>query len=59
MLLLSALGLFPVERAITIVEVVAFLFLFLFGYGWLRQLISGLLLIAIGGLIVGIKAVFH
>lgn len=66
-LLLSAFGLFPVESAITIAEVVCVLFLFSYGFRvgqllhehWLRQLISGLLLAAIGGLIVGIKALFH
>jgi len=41
----------------------------LFGYGWRigkllherwpRQLLSGLLLVAIGGLVVGVKAGFH
>ena len=66
-LLASALGLLPVGRALTIAEVVAFLLLF--GYGWrvgttlhrdrLPQLLSGLGLVAIGGLIVGIKAAFH
>jgi hypothetical protein len=66
-LLLSVLGLFPVERAIAIAEVVALLFLF--GYGWRvgqtlhedwkRRLISGLLLVLVGALIVGFKAAFH
>ena len=66
-LLLSALGFFSVERAITIAEVVCVLFLFGYGYRvgqllherWFQQLASGLLLVAIGGLIVGIKALVH
>jgi hemolysin III len=67
LLLLSAFGLISVELAIILAQVVAFLLLF--GYGWrvghllhenrLRQLASGLLLVAIGGLAVGIKAAFH
>ena len=67
LLLLSAFGLISVELAITLAQVVAFLLLF--GYGWRvghmlhedrpRQLASGLLLVAIGGLAVGIKAAFH
>jgi hemolysin III len=66
-LVLSALGLMSVETAIDIAQVIAFLTLF--GYGWrigqlldrrwTRQLFSGLILIAIGGLLVGIKAAFH
>lgn len=66
-LLSAAIGLIPVERAITVAEGVAFLLLF--GYGWrvgttlhrnrFPQLLSGLLLVAIGGLIIGIKAAFH
>jgi len=66
-LLLSALGLYTVERAITGAEIVVVLFLF--GYGlrvgqllhqhWLRQLISGMALVAIAGLVVAIKALFH
>lgn len=66
-LLLAEFGFFSVERAIVIAQVVCFLLLFGVGWRvgqalhrhWLRQLISGLLLVAIGGLIVGIKAVFH
>jgi hypothetical protein len=64
---LAALGLFSVERAIDIAQTVAFVSLF--GYGWRigkllheqrhKQLISGLILVAIGGLVVGIKAAFH
>ena len=66
-LVLSALGLMSVETAIDIAQVVAFLTLF--GYGWrigqlldqrwTRQVASGLILVAIGGLLVGIKAAFH
>lgn len=60
-LLLSALGLFSVDWAIGIAEVVVVLFLF--GYGlrvgqrlhqrWLGQVLSGLALLAIAGLVVG------
>jgi hypothetical protein len=67
LLLLSAFGLISVELAITLAQIAAFLLLF--GYGWrvgrllhenrLRQLVSGLMLVAIGGLVVGIKAAFH
>jgi hemolysin III len=67
LLLLSAFGLISVDVALSLAQVVAFLFLF--GYGWrvgqllhehwLRQLASGLLLVAIGGIAVGIKAAFH
>ncbi len=66
-LLLSALGFYTVERAITGAEIVVVLFLF--GYGlrvgqllhqhWLRQLISGMALVAIAGLVVTIKVLFH
>lgn len=66
-LLLSATGLFSTRTAIFIAEVLANLLLF--GYGWragqaqhrhwFRQLMSALFLVAIGGLIVGIKALFH
>ena len=67
LLLIAAIGLISVERAIDLAQLVAFLFLF--GYGWrigkllherwLLQIMSGLLLVAIGGIIVGIKAAFH
>lgn len=67
LLLLSAFGLLSVASAISLAQVVAFVLLF--GYGWrvgqllhehwLRQLASGLVLVAIGGLAVGIKTVFH
>jgi hypothetical protein len=63
----AGFDLIEVEMAIDLAQVVAFFFLF--GYGWrigkllhehwARQLISGLLLVAIGGFIVGIKAAFH
>lgn len=66
-LLVAAFGLLSVERAITVALWVAFLLLF--GYGWrvgtilhrrrLPQLLNGLALVAIGGLVVGIKAAFH
>ena len=66
-LLAAAFGLLSVGRALTIAEAVAFCLLF--GYGWrvgttlhrnrLPQVLSGLGLVAIGGLIVGIKAAFH
>lgn len=66
-LLAAAFGLLSVGLALTVAEAVAFVLLF--GYGWrvgttlhrnrLPQLLSGLGLVAIGGLIVGIKAAFH
>ena len=66
-LLLSAVGLFPVETALNLAQGV--IVLLLFGYGlrvgqllhhhWLRHVVSGLVLLAIAGLLVGIKAVFH
>lgn len=65
--LLSAFGLLPVERALSLSQVVAFVLLF--GYGWRvgqllhehwpRQLASGLIVVAIGGLVVGIQMAFH
>jgi hemolysin III len=66
-MLLSALGLFSVETAIDFARVVIFLTLFLFGIqvgrklheNVLRQLLSGLYLVALAGLIVGIKVLFH
>lgn len=67
LLLLSAFGLLSVDLAITLAQVVVFVLLFGFGWRvgqllhehWLRQLASGLFLVAIGGLAVGIKAAFH
>ena len=68
-LLLSAMGFWSVDQAIDIAKAV--LFLFLFGYGarvgqllheqWHRQVLSGLILVAIAGLIVALKALplFH
>lgn len=66
-LILSALGLMSVETAIDIAQLVAFVTLFV--YGWrigqmldvpiVRRVLSGLILVAIGGLLVGIKAAFH
>jgi hypothetical protein len=65
--LLATLSLFTVDTAIDIAQAVAFLTLF--GYGWRigqllherrhKQVISGLVLVAIGGLVVGVKAAFH
>lgn len=67
LLLLSAFGLLPVGLALTLAQVVAFMLLF--GYGWrvgqllhehwLSQIASGLFLVAIGGLVVGVKVAFH
>jgi hypothetical protein len=66
-LLLSAVGLFPVAQAITIAQVACMVLLF--GYGirvgqllheqWFQQLVSGLIVFAVGGLLVAIKALFH
>jgi hypothetical protein len=66
-LLLSALGLMDVETAIDVAQVVAFVTLF--AYGWhigenlgvsvFRRLLSGLALVAIGSILVVIKAAFH
>lgn len=66
-LLASALGLISVERAISVAQIVAFVMLFSFGLRvghllherWLPRLLSGVVLVAIAGLIVGIKAAFH
>jgi hypothetical protein len=66
-LVLSALGFFPVERAIVIAELMIGLLLFsygirvgqLFHQDWIRQLMSALVLVAIAGLIVVIKVLFH
>ena len=67
LLLLAALGILEIDTAIQLAQAAAFLLLF--GYGWRigqllherrsRQLISGLILVAIGALIVGIKSAFH
>jgi hemolysin III len=66
-LLLAAFGVISVEYAIDLAQLIAFLLLF--GYGWRigtlldnrrsRHLLSGVMLLAIGGIIVGIKAAFH
>lgn len=66
-LVLAGLGVMSMPTAITIAQVVAFLTLF--GYGWRigqlldarfsRRLLSGLVLLAIGGILVGIKAALH
>lgn len=66
-LLASALGLISVELAISLAEWVAFLMLFGFGVRvgqmlherWFLRLMSGIVLVAIAGLIVAIKAAFH
>jgi hemolysin III len=65
--LLSVAGLIEHESALRLAEVVTFVFLF--GYGFAvgrmlggslaRQLASGIALLAIGALIVGIKAALH
>lgn len=68
LLLVSALGLLSVGAALSLAQAVAFVLLF--GYGWRvgqllherwwLQLANGLLLVAIGGIVVGIKAAaFH
>ncbi len=67
LLLLSALGLMSVKSAITLAQIVSFLLLFGFGWrvgqllheGTLRRLVSGLTLVLIGGLVVGLKAAVH
>jgi hypothetical protein len=67
LLLLAAIGLFSVDRALQLAEIVAFLLLFSYGWRvgsmlherWFKQLLSGLVLVAIGGIAVGIKAAFH
>jgi len=66
-LLASALGLISLDLALTLAQIVAFALLFGFGWrvgqllheNWIRQIISGLFLLAIGGLAVGIKTAFH
>lgn len=63
----SQLGLWSVERAITISQVLSFLILFGFGFRvgqtlhgtLLRQVLSGLVLVGVGALIVGIKVAAH
>ncbi len=67
LVLLSVFGLLSIEWAITVAQVVALVLLFT--YGWrvgqtvhrhpLRQLTSGVLLLATGLLVSAIKAVFH
>lgn len=67
LLLLSAVGLISLDLALTLAQIVVFVLLF--GFGWRvgqllhehlpRQLASGLFLLAIGGLVVGIKTAFH
>jgi hypothetical protein len=67
LLVASVFGLLDVEDAIWLAQAVALLFLF--AYGWrlgralhetlLRQILSGLMLVAIGAFVVGIKVAFH
>ncbi len=67
LLIASAFGLMSVERAISLAQVVAFMLLFSYGWRvgtmlhehWLRRIVSGLILVAIGAIAVGIKAAFH
>jgi hypothetical protein len=67
LLVASGFGLMSVERAISLAQVVAFLLLFSYGWRvgsllhehWLRRIVSGLILVAIGAIAVGIKAAFH
>jgi hypothetical protein len=67
MFLLSAIGLWSVEQAIQLAQLVTFLFLFVFGVQigrllhthWLRQVLSGIFLVAVAGMIVGVKILFH
>jgi hypothetical protein len=66
-LLLAVIGLLSVETAIDLAEGLSFLLLFVYGLrvgrllheGWPRQLLSGLILVAIGGFVVALKAVVH
>lgn len=67
LLLLAALGLWSVETAISLAEMMVFALLFGFGlrvgsllHGhWFRQLLNGVALVALAGLVVGIKVLFH
>lgn len=66
LLLLAALGLWSVETAISLAEMMVFA---LSGFGlrvgsllhghWFRQLLNGVALVALAGLVVGIKVLFH
>ena len=66
-MLAAALGAFTVERAVQVSQLLSFLILFGYGWNvgralhvhWHRQLASGLLLVAIGALIVAIKVAVH
>jgi hypothetical protein len=66
-LLLAALGILSTERAVDIAQVVALVSLFGFGFRaargvhrhWLRQIVSGLALVAIGLVIVALKVAVH
>lgn len=67
LLLISAFGLISVEQAISLAQIVALVLLF--GYGlrvgqllhddWLRRFAGGLVVVAIGGIVVGVNAAFH
>jgi hemolysin III len=67
LLIVSGFGLISVERAIMLAQVVAFMLLFSYGWrvgsllheDWLRRIGSGLILVGIGAIAVGIKAMFH
>lgn len=66
-LILAVIGLLSVETALGVARLVALLSLFAIGFrvgqllhgGWLKQVMSGLALLAIGAFIVLIKAAFH
>jgi hemolysin III len=66
-LLLSALGFYPIEPALTLAEVAVFLLLFTYGWrvavilheNWIHRALAGSLFVGAGALVVGIKALFH
>jgi hemolysin III len=66
-LLLSALGFFPIEQALTLAEIAVFLLLFSYGWrvavvlheNWIHRVLAGLLFVGAGALVVGIKTLFH
>lgn len=67
MFLLSAIGLWSVEQAIQLAQIVTFLFLFVFGVRigqllhthWFLQVLSGIFLVAVAGMLIAIKILFH
>jgi hypothetical protein len=67
LLLLAALGFYPIELALTLAEIAVFLLLFTYGWrvavilheNWLHRVLAGLLFVGAGALVVGIKALFH